>query len=152
MSLAIAPIARHDRPSDGEVFMTVSDLSDRLVVFSARIIRLLDHLPNMKAAREIEGQLIRSGMGVGAHYNEARGADSRADFCHKLQIALKEMRETHYWLSVIDKAEIVVDSQRHLAPLLDEATQLRAILGKCVATARGKKRSDGERSHAPPAS
>lgn len=120
---------------------TQPDLSPRLIAFSARLIRLLDHLPNTKAAREIEGQMLRSGMGVGSNYNEARGADSRADFCYKLQIALKEMRETHYWLSVVAKAELVADA-RYLAPLLDEATQLRAILGKCVATARGKARSD----------
>jgi four helix bundle protein len=119
------------------------DLSDRLIAFSARIIRLLDHLPSTKAGREIEGQLIRSGMGVGSNYNEARGADSRADFCHKLQIALKEMRETHYWLCVIDKAELVADASL-LRPLLDESTQLRAILGKSVATARGKARSSAE--------
>lgn len=132
--------------------MTHPDLSLRLIAFSARIIRLLNHLPNTKAAREIEGQLIRSGMGVGSNYNEARGADSRADFCYKLQIALKEMRETHYWLSVIDKAEFVTDN-RILPPLLDEATQLRAILGKSVATARGKARKDNSEPphHIPPA-
>ena len=89
-------------------------------------------------------------MGVGSNYNEARGTDSRADFCHKLQIALKEMRETHYWLSVIEKAELVADT-RLLAPVLDEATQLRAILGKSVATARGKARTATEPSrHIPP--
>jgi four helix bundle protein len=129
---------------------THPDLSPRLIAFSARIIRLLDHLPNTKTAREIEGQLIRSGMGVGSNYNEVRGADSRADFCHKLQIALKEMRETHYWLSVIDEAKLIADA-RHLAPLLDEATQLRAILGKSVATARGKARMDRERTNLPSA-
>jgi four helix bundle protein len=128
-----------------------TDLSDRLITFSARIIRLLDHLPNTKAAREIEGQLIRSGMGVGSNYNEARGADSRADFCHKFQIALKEMRETHYWLSVIAKAELVADA-RQLTPLIDEATQLRAIFGKSVATARGKARPSADQPNLPPAS
>jgi hypothetical protein len=71
-------------------------------------------------------------------------------FCHNFHIALKEMRETHYWLSVIDKARLVADT-RHLAPLLDEATQLRAILRKCVATARGKARHDVERPNPPPA-
>jgi hypothetical protein len=62
------------------------------------------------------------------------------------------MRETHYWLSVIDKAKFVGDN-RLLPPLLDEATQLRAILGKSVATARGKARKDNAEPphHIPPA-
>ena len=128
---------------------TYSDLSERFIAFSARLIRLLDHLPNTRAGREIEGQLIRSGMGVGSNYNEARGTDSRADFCHKLQIAFKEMRETYYWLCVIDKAELLGD-RRHIAPLLDEALQLRAVLGKSVATARGKARTGAQADGLPP--
>ena len=111
------------------------DLSDRLLTFSARVIRLLDTFPAAKAAREVEDQLLRSAMGVGANYEEARGADSRADFCNKLQIVFKEMRETHYWLCLADRAG-----------LINEATQVRAILGKSVATARGRSRGQSGQS------
>jgi four helix bundle protein len=121
------------------------DLSDRLLTFSARVIRLLDTFPATKTAREVEGQLLRSGMGVGANYEEARGADSRADFCNKLQISFKEMRETHYWLCLTDRAGLLKD-RVELAALIDEATQLRAILGKSVATARGKARERSDRA------
>ena len=93
------------------------DLSDRLLTFSARVIRLLDTFPATKAAREVEGQLLRSGMGVGSNYEEARGADSRADFCNKLQISFKEMRETHYWLRLTDCASLLKD-RAELAALL----------------------------------
>ncbi len=74
-------------------------------------------------------------MSVGANYEEARGTDSRADFGHKLQISLKEMRETYYWLQLIAKAGL--SQSPSLGALLDEAKQLRAILGKSVATVRG---------------
>lgn len=121
------------------------DLSDRLLTFSARVIRLLDAFRATKAAREVEGQLLRSGMGVGSNYEEARGADSRADFCHKLQISFKEMRETHYWLCLTDRARLLSE-RTELAALIDEATQLRAILGKAIATARGKAREKSEHS------
>ena len=121
------------------------DLSDRLLSFSARVIRLLDTFPATKAAREVEGQLLRSAMGVGANYEEARGADSRADFCNKLQIAFKEMRETHYWLCLADRAGLLAD-RVELAALINEATQLRAILGKSVATARGRSRGQSGQS------
>ena len=120
------------------------DLSDRLLAFSARVIRLLDSFPSTKAAREIEGQLLRSGMGVGSNYEETRGADSRADFCNKLQISFKETRETHYWLCLTDRAALLKD-RVDLAALIDEATQLRAILGKSIAARRVLQKASGPR-------
>lgn len=55
------------------------DLSDRLLDFSAQVIRLLDQLPEKPAARKIADQLIGSAMSVGANFEESRGCDSRAD-------------------------------------------------------------------------
>lgn len=72
--------------------------------------------------------MVRSAMSSGANYEEARGAGSRADFCNKLQISLKEMRETPYWLVLTERAGLIVK----------EATELRAIPAKAVATVRGK--------------
>jgi four helix bundle protein len=114
------------------------DLSERLLEFTAQVIRLLDELPTTMTAKKIADQLIRATMSVGANYEESRGTDTRADFCHKLQIALKEMRETRYWLCVVDKAGMA--DKEKMRMLVDEATQLRAIFGKSVATARGKAR------------
>lgn len=118
------------------------DLSDRLVKFSARVIKLLDILPNSLAGKKLSDQLVRSAMSVGANYEEARGADSRNDFAYKLQIALKEARETRYWLCIVLECGMAPESG--VESLVDEATQLRAILGKSVATVRGKARG-GER-------
>ena len=67
-----------------------------------------------------------------------REQNLKDDFVHKLQIALKEMRESHYWLRLLIKAQ-TLPSER-LADLLDEATQLRAMLSKAVATAKGKEK------------
>jgi four helix bundle protein len=108
----------------------------RCCEFSAAVIKGLHSLPTSSTAKKIEDQLVRSTMSVGANYEEARGADSRADFCNKLQISLKEMRETRYWLCLIQKtgmSDAVI-----MTPLVKEATELRAILAKAVATARGK--------------
>lgn len=112
------------------------DLSDRLLDFSANVLSAINELPANLIGKKIADQLVRSTMSVGANYEEARGADSKADFCHKLQIAFKEIRETRYWVLLIGKAKLL--SAEAVAPLADEATQLRAILGKAVATARGK--------------
>jgi four helix bundle protein len=56
------------------------------------------------------------------------------DFCHKLSIALKEMRESHVWLSLIVKAKLMPDHR--LGELTDECDQLRRILGQSIVTAR----------------
>ena len=110
------------------------DLDERLLDYGARVIRLVESLPKTLAGRRIGDQLLRSGTSVGAHYEEARGAESRADFVHKLQIALKELRESNYWLRLLAKANILPEER--LAELVDESVQLRAILSKAVATAK----------------
>jgi four helix bundle protein len=116
--------------------METRDLDDRLLEYGARIIRLVESMPRTIAGRRISDQLLRSGTSVGANYQETQGAESRDDFVHKLQIALKEVRETNYWLTLIAKAEILPTAR--LASLIDESMQLRAILSKAVATAKAK--------------
>lgn len=112
------------------------DLSDRLLAYGGRVIRLVESLPNSLVGRRVGDQLLRSGMSAGANYEEARGAESKDDFVHKLQIALKEMRESNYWLRLLVTSEKV--SAERVSSLLDESNQLRAILSKAVATAKGK--------------
>jgi four helix bundle protein len=101
-----------------------------------------NRLPPSSIGKKIEDQMVRSAMSSGANYEEARGAGSRADFCNKLQISLKEMRETRYWLVLTEKAGLIEGEL--IVGLVKEATELRAILGKAVATVRGKARSDSE--------
>jgi four helix bundle protein len=109
------------------------DPSERLLEYGAQVIKFVESLPPTLVARRVGDQLLRSATSVGANYEEAQGAESKSDFIHKLQIALKEMRESHYWLRLLAKAETV--SLERLAPL---ATQLRAMLSKAVATTKGK--------------
>jgi four helix bundle protein len=121
------------------------DLGERLLEYGARIIRLVEALPNTVVGRRVGDQLLRSGTSVGANYEEAQGAESRDDFVHKLQIALKELRESNYWLRLLVKSGKI--SARRMNNLLDESNQLRAMLSKSVATAKGKAKESG---HAEP--
>ncbi len=73
---------------------------------------------------------------MGANYEEAQAGESREDFVHKLQIALKELRESNYWLRILAKAGIL--PAHRLQDILDESIQLRAMLSKAVATTKGK--------------
>ncbi len=119
------------------------ELDERLLRYAARVVRLVTALPNTLVGRRIGDQLLRSGTSVGANYEEARGAESRADFVHKLQIALKELRESRYWLLLLAEAEVMPPATLH--DLVDESTQLRAILSKAVATGK-KSKGKGQRA------
>ncbi len=118
----------------------MNDLAERLLKFAVRIVRLVESPPNTVAGRRTGNQLLRSGTSAGANYEEAQGAESKNDFVHKLQIALKEMRETNYWLRVL--AGSGVKSEASLKDLLEESAQLKAILSKAVATAKGVARKE----------
>src|SRR6266699_2900003 len=74
------------------------DLEDRLLEFAAKIVRLVELLPNTKAGNHIAGQLLRCGTSPLSNHGEVEAAESRKDFVHKLRICLKELRETKRWL------------------------------------------------------
>ena len=114
--------------------MAERDLDARLLQYGARIIKLVEALPKTLVGRRIGDQLLRSGMAVGANYDEAQGAESRPDFAHKLQIALKELRESNYWLRLLEVSGKLPPER--LTDIIDESTQLRAILSKAVATTK----------------
>ena len=87
--------------------MKGEDIAERLLNLAARIIKLADALPKSSASKHICLQVVRSGTSAGANYEEARGAESKKDFLHKLGISLKELRETRYWLKLIVQAELL---------------------------------------------
>lgn len=66
-------------------------------------------------------------------------AESTADFVHKLQLALKELREANYWLLLLSKANTLPAAK--LEEIINESYQLRAILSKAVATAKGRAKA-----------
>ncbi len=113
-----------------------SDLSGRLLDFAAEIIKLVVRLNKSGVGRHIGGQLTRSGTSTGANYEEACGAESRADFIHKLQIVLKELRESSYWLRLIRKTRLIPVTDPNLSALLQEAEELTNIIAKSIVTAR----------------
>ena len=117
--------------------MRGDELADRLLELSVRVIRLCNYLDKQSVAPYISRQLIRSGTSVGANYEEARGAESNSDFIHKLGIALKEMRETVYWLKLIQKSEIIPEDR--IMNLSNEAGELCAILISSIRTVKNKK-------------
>ena len=116
-------------------------LSERLTDFIVKVIKIVDALPKTIAGRHIGGQLISSATSCGANYEEGCGAESRADFIHKMSIVLKELKESRFWFRLIGRTQML--SPKDINPVIDECKQLCAIIGKSVSTA--KKR--GSRSN-----
>ncbi len=111
-------------------------LEERLVLFAVRVIELVAHLPKTTAGRHIAGQLLRSGTSPAPNHAEARGAESRADFVHKLRIAVKELNETGIWQRIILKARMAPDQL--VAGLINENRELACILSAPIRTALAK--------------
>jgi four helix bundle protein len=117
------------------VDMTPEELSERLWDFAARIGKVVDALPDTRLGH-VAGQLVRCGTSSAPNYDEACAAESRADFIHKVSVALKEMRETKGWLKFIIKTRLL--PQGRIAGLLDESMQLCNIPGRSIVTAKNK--------------
>jgi four helix bundle protein len=119
--------------------MTGDELEDRLIRFAVRVGRLVEALPSGRLSNHVAGQLIRSATSVPANYAEGCVAESRADFIHKLSIALKELRESRVWLRIIAEADLVPPPR--LRNLRQESDEIGAILAQSLITAR--RRSAG---------
>ena len=113
-----------------------NELQRRLVSFTVKIIELVGHLTKAPAGRHVSGQILRSGTSPAPNYGEARGAESRADFVHKLRIAVKELNETGIWLLIILEVRMVptvlVENR------IKENRELACILRASIRTAKAK--------------
>lgn len=114
--------------------MKGDNIFERLVKVGVGVVNLTEALPGTPSARHIGQQLVRSATSAGANYQEARGAESRNDFAHKLGVALKELHEAHYWLKLLGGLGWI--TAEGLQPLLHESWELSRILGSSIRTAR----------------
>ena len=101
------------------------DIRDRAFRFACDIVALNDDL---RGARDLTRQLLRAGTSIGANLEEADAAQSKPDFISKCTIALKEARESHYWLRLLRASGKMPDGDR----LLSDANELVAILTAIV--------------------
>jgi len=100
----------------------VYDLEERLIDYAVRIIRLAESLPRTPIGNRIRGQINRSGTAPAPNYAEAQSAESRNDFVHKINVVLKELRETRVWLLMILRAEPIKPASA-LQPLIQETNE-----------------------------
>lgn len=114
------------------------DIKERTFEFANRVIDTVEQLPHTRTFNTIANQLIRAGTSIGANVEEATAADSRADFAYRMGVALREARETRYWLRILLRRKTLDESRTK--ELISEAEEIMNILGAIVSKARGKRK------------
>ena len=110
------------------------EMETRMVSFGADILRISAKLPSTMDGKHIAAQILRSGTAAAANYGEARGAESRKDFIHKIRIVLKELNETAIWLQLISKSSLLPPEM--ISGVLAKNRELCRIMAASIKTAR----------------
>ncbi len=117
----------------------IYDLEERLISFAVLICSIAEVAPSGRVGSHGASPLIRCGTSPAANYAEARAAESRKDFIHKMRLCLKELRETLVWLRFLKRFEIGMADE--VDPAIQESNELIAIFVKSIATAKRNARS-----------
>jgi len=113
--------------------MRKSIISEKTFLFSQRIIKCTKFLKSQYKEYVISKQLLRSGTSIGANVIEGEYAQSKKDFLHKMNIALKEAAETEFWIKQLKDSELYGN---HWDTLLEECIEINKILNSIVRTTR----------------
>ena len=122
----------------------MTELVQRTRAFALKCLRVADELPRYSGARAIAGQLARSGTSVAANYRAAQRSRSHAEFRSKLQIAMEEVDESHFWIGLIAEAGYL--PRASVAKLEGEANELTAIFVASLKTARRPTEAEGRKA------
>jgi four helix bundle protein len=118
----------------GTGYQKGDELQERLNRFGARASVVAKNLPATADGRYISKQILRSGLAAAPNYAEARAAESRADFVHKLRIVLKELNETRSWLEQIVANGLYTRDK--MFAIIAENRELCWIIAASIRTAR----------------
>ena len=107
---------------------------DKTYKFALRIVKLYKYLVDEKKEFVLSKQVLRSGTSVGANSEEGSAGQSKKDFIAKYSIALKEARETHYWIRLLKDSDYL--EKKIATSLLDDCNEILAILTSILRSAR----------------
>ena len=99
--------------------------------FAVEIVKFSEELDQLRKFT-ISKQIIRSGTSIGANVKESQNAESKADFIHKLKIAIKEADELEYWLFICD----AVDSYPSTKHLQEKLIEIKKVLNKIISSSK----------------
>jgi len=119
------PSIKRSSTSKSSITKHAFDLEERTLTFAKGVLHLCQAVKLDVLNRDIISQVIRASSSVGANYREANDTASKKDFAHRIRITLREAKEAHYWLQLLEETSSVANGR--LIPLLDEALELRKI-------------------------
>jgi four helix bundle protein len=114
--------------------MVKSVTRDKSFCFALRIVRLYKYLIEEKKEYILSKQVLLSGTAIGALVREAEQGESKADFIHKLAIALKEAYETDYWFELLVRSEYI--NEQHYQSIQTDLEELLKLLTSSMKTAK----------------
>jgi four helix bundle protein len=109
-------------------------LREKSYNFALRSIKLYRYLCDENKEYVLSKQILRSGTLIGANIEEALQGESKADFIHKLSIALKEASETNYWLRLLRDSGFLKENQAQ--SLLTDCEELQKLLTAIIKTSK----------------
>ncbi len=113
-----------------------SIIAKKAYSFALEIIKLYKQLIANKKEFVLSKQILRSGTSIGANINEALAGQSKRDFIHKLSIALKEARETSYWLNLLKDSDFITSIE--FDKLNSVCNEIIKILNSIIITTKEK--------------
>ncbi|MGN6735251.1 MAG: four helix bundle protein [Candidatus Binatia bacterium] len=125
---------------NGEVKTKENAIRNKSFAFALTVVKLAKYLENEKREFVLSRQVLRSGTAIGALVREAEHAESKADFIHKMSIALKEANETLYWLELLNQGGFI--ERQSFDSLHWDGEELAKILVSIVKSAKGGHRSE----------
>jgi four helix bundle protein len=114
--------------------MMANVVMEKSFVFAVRIVNLYKHLSATRHEFVLSKQLLRSGTAIGALIREAEQAESKADFVHKMAIALKEANESEYWLLLLQRTDYLQEVQ--FASLHEDNVELLRLLTSIIKSSK----------------
>jgi four helix bundle protein len=120
--------------------MKENPIENKSFAFALRVVKLAKYLESEKREFVLSRQMLRSGTAIGALVREAEHAESKADFIHKMSIALKEGNETLYWLELLQEGGYI--ESQSFASALSDCEELVRLLVSIVKSAKGERRSE----------
>lgn len=102
--------------------------------FAIRIVNLCKYLQAEQKEYVLSKQILRSGTSIGANVAEAQQAQSKPDFVSKLSIALKEAKETDYWLQLLHATEYLCDTQ--IDSMIFDCDEVERLLVSIIKTSK----------------
>ena len=110
-------------------------VKEKSFTFAVRVVKLAKYLQTEKKEYVLSKQVLRSGTAIGALVREAEHAESKADFTHKMSIALKEANETLYWLDLLHETDYLTDPSH--TSIHADSEELIKLLVSIVKTSKG---------------